>query len=175
MAEVLMARNSAIALVATPLCWFSLSNSTIAFKPKGVAALPRPSMLEAKFMTIAVIAGWSAGTSGKSRRKSGRRPRMMTRSRPPSEATRTSPRKKTIAPVSPITSSMARLAVSRDVLETSSIRPVKAAKTTELSTSPSQIQLSKKSPSRRVGGGAPRARCEALPSRLGIDRGLRLL
>ncbi len=68
---------------------------------------------------------------------------MMTRSSPPSEATRTSPRKNTIAPVSPMTSSMARLAVSNEVLETASIRPVKAAKTTEVSTSPSQIQLSK--------------------------------
>ncbi len=55
--EVLMARNSAIASVATPLFRFSLSNSTIAFSPKGVAALPSPSMFEAKFMTMAVIAG----------------------------------------------------------------------------------------------------------------------
>ena len=55
--EVLMARKSAMALVATPLCRFSLSSSTMALSPKGVAALPRPSMLEAKFMTMAVIAG----------------------------------------------------------------------------------------------------------------------
>ncbi len=150
----LIARKSAIASVATPLCWFSLSSSTMALRPKGVAALPRPRMFAAKFITIAVIAGWSGGTLGKSRRRIGRRPRMMKRSSPPSEATRTSPRKKTIAPVRPITSSMACLASSREALETAFMRPVKAAKTTEVSTSPSQIQLSKKSPSLRVGGGS---------------------
>ena len=48
-AEVLMARKSAIELVATPFTGLSFSSSTIAFRPKGVAAFPRPSMLEAMF------------------------------------------------------------------------------------------------------------------------------
>ena len=57
MEEVLIARNSAIALVAVPLCGFSLSSSCMARMPNGVAALPRPSTLAEKFMIMAPIAG----------------------------------------------------------------------------------------------------------------------
>ena len=54
---VLMARKVHMALVATPGRRLSRSRSAIARRPKGVAALPRPSMLAAMFMTIAPIAG----------------------------------------------------------------------------------------------------------------------
>ena len=56
-AEVLMARNSAIALVAVPLTGFSLSSSCIARMPNGVAALPRPSAFAEKLRIMAPIAG----------------------------------------------------------------------------------------------------------------------
>ncbi len=55
--DVLMARNSAIALVATPGVGLRRLSSIIALMPKGVAALPSPSMLAAMFMIIALIAG----------------------------------------------------------------------------------------------------------------------
>ena len=54
---VLIARKVHIALLATPGRGLSRSRSAIARKPNGVAALPRPSMLAAMFMTIAPIAG----------------------------------------------------------------------------------------------------------------------
>src|SRR5215510_15818367 len=79
-AETLIARNIAIASVATPGRGFRRSSSTIAFRPKGVAALLSPSVLLARFITIAAIAGWSAGMSGKSRRISGATQRATARS-----------------------------------------------------------------------------------------------
>src|SRR5207249_7924732 len=74
---VLIARNVHIAFVATPGRGFNDSRSRIARKPRGVAALPRPSMLAAIFITIDPIAGCSGGTSGKRRRMIGRRPRAI--------------------------------------------------------------------------------------------------
>ncbi len=72
---VLIARNRHIAFVA--VCFSSLSvwSSAIAFNPKGVAAFVRPTTFAAMFITIAPIAGCSAGTSGKSRTRTGRRRR----------------------------------------------------------------------------------------------------
>jgi hypothetical protein len=55
--EVLMARKSAMALVATPRTGFRRSSSIIALMPKGVAALPSPNMLLAMFMIMALMAG----------------------------------------------------------------------------------------------------------------------
>ena len=83
---VLMARNSTIAFVAVPFSALSASSSFMAFKPKGVAALPRPSALAAMFMTMAPMAGWSGGTSGKSRTSTGRIMRAMN-FRPPASST----------------------------------------------------------------------------------------
>ena len=57
MEAVLMARKVHIAFVATPGLRFSVSRSAMARSPSGVAALPRPSMLAAMFMTIEPIAG----------------------------------------------------------------------------------------------------------------------
>src|SRR4029077_17922716 len=65
---VLIARNVHMALVAVPGCGLSDSRSRIARKPSGVAAFPRPSMFAAMFISIAPIAGCSAGTSGNKRR-----------------------------------------------------------------------------------------------------------
>ena len=55
--EVLIARNSAIAFVATPGRGFNVSSSRIAFRPNGVAALPSPSTFAARLSSIAPIAG----------------------------------------------------------------------------------------------------------------------
>ena len=54
---VLIARKVHIAFVAVPGCGLSVSRSRIARKPRGVAALPRPSMFAAIFISIAPIAG----------------------------------------------------------------------------------------------------------------------
>jgi hypothetical protein len=60
-----------MALVAVPGFELSLLSSSIALIPKGVAALPSPSMLLEMFKIMALIAGLSSGTPGKSRRMSG--------------------------------------------------------------------------------------------------------
>ena len=57
MAEVLIARKSTMGFEATPGSGFSFASSDMAFRPKGVAALPRPSMLAAMFMIMAPMAG----------------------------------------------------------------------------------------------------------------------
>ncbi len=44
----------------------SFSRSCMARSPSGVAALPRPSILAAMFISIEPMAGWVGGTSGKS-------------------------------------------------------------------------------------------------------------
>src|SRR6185436_5614990 len=63
---VLIARNVHIAFDATPGRGLSVAKSFIARMPSGVAALARPRMFAAMFMSIEPIAGCSAGTSGKS-------------------------------------------------------------------------------------------------------------
>jgi len=90
---VLMARKSTMALLAVPLSALSSSSSFMAFRPKGVAALPRPRALAAMFMTMAPMAGWSGGTSGKSRTRTGRMRRAMKRRPPASSSTFIRPRK----------------------------------------------------------------------------------
>ena len=128
---VLIARKSAIALVAVPGRLFSLSSSWIALMPNGVAALPRPSMLAEMLRIIAPMAGLSAGTPGKSRRMSGRTSRATVAIRPPFSATRISPRKNAMTPTSPIARSTAlRADVMIDPVR-SSMRPVAAARRTE--------------------------------------------
>ena len=57
MPAVLIARKVHIAFVAVPLFVLSLSSSSIAFKPKGVAALLNPSMFAEIFMIIEPTAG----------------------------------------------------------------------------------------------------------------------
>src|SRR5437773_12524161 len=62
---VLIARNVHMAFVDTPGRGLSDSRSSIARRPSGVAALPRPSMLAAMFITIDPVAVCWGGTSGK--------------------------------------------------------------------------------------------------------------
>ena len=64
--DVLSTRNMIIGLVAVSFLVFSSCMPAMAFKPVGVAALSRPSMLAAMFMKIDPITGWFLGMSGKS-------------------------------------------------------------------------------------------------------------
>ncbi len=102
-----MAKNRAMALVAVPGCLFRLSSSCMARMPKGVAALPSPRALADRLRIMAPMAGWSAGTSGKSRTISGRIKRARMTSIPPASATFIRPRNRVITPTSPMASSTA--------------------------------------------------------------------
>ena len=139
--EVLMARNKTMALVAVPLWGLRLSSSCMALIPKGVAALPRPSILEAIFMIMALRAGWSAGTSGNNRTMRGRSQRARVCRNPPTCTTRSMPNQKAITPTRPMASVTADLAESIEAVVTSAILPVKAAVTTEPTIRLNQIQF----------------------------------
>ena len=59
------------------------SMPSMAFRPRGVAALSRPSMLAPRFMKMWPKTGCPSGMSGKSRRKSGLRARARALTSPP--------------------------------------------------------------------------------------------
>jgi hypothetical protein len=86
----LIARNRHIALVAVFFSSLSVWSSAIAFSPNGVAAFVRPTTFAARFITIAPIAGCSAGTSGNRRINTGGRSRAM-KSSPPASFTISEP------------------------------------------------------------------------------------
>ncbi len=56
-AAVFMARKVTMALLAVSLFGFSSCRCVMALSPSGVALLPRPSMLAARFMIMALMAG----------------------------------------------------------------------------------------------------------------------
>src|SRR5690606_23230895 len=64
-------KNISWALDALSLWGFNSCRLSIAFKPKGVAALSNPSILAEKFIIMCPIAGWFLGTSGNSLLKKG--------------------------------------------------------------------------------------------------------
>ena len=64
--EVLSTRNIIIGLVAVSFFGLSSCIWAMAFRPVGVAALSRPSMLEAMFINTDPMTGWFLGMSGKS-------------------------------------------------------------------------------------------------------------
>ncbi len=140
---VLIARKSTIALVAVPFVLLSASSSCIALMPNGVAALPRPSTLAAMFMIIAPMAGWSAGTSGKSRTITGRIIRASTSRPPAASSTFMSPRNSVIAPARLMARSTLPFAPSSAALPTAAIVPgsPNAAATTDTSTSPKKTMF----------------------------------
>ncbi len=84
----------------------------MALIPKGVAALPRPSMLAAMFIVIAPMAGESDGTEGKRRRSTGRARRPSARTRPASSATFMRPSQSASTPARPMERVTARPADS---------------------------------------------------------------
>jgi len=97
---VLMARYVHMALVAVPGRGLSVSRCRMAFKPSGVAALPRPRMLAAMLSSIAPIAGWSWGTSGKSQTIRGRSRRASAATSPARSASRMMPSQSAMMPTS---------------------------------------------------------------------------
>src|SRR5690554_5886005 len=125
--EVLIARNRHIAFVAVPFWGLIFSSSVIAFMPIGVAAFPRPSILAAIFIIIALMAGCSAGTSGNSRTMTGRIARAIILIRPAVSATFIIPSHSAIAPIKLIARLTALLAESNEAVVISAILPVYAA------------------------------------------------
>lgn len=71
MPAVLSTRNMIIGSLAVLLSGLISCSSFIAFRPSGVAALSRPSMLALMFMTMLPPAGWLRGMPGNTRSKSG--------------------------------------------------------------------------------------------------------
>ncbi len=69
--EALSTRNIICASVAVSFLWFSSCISFMAFRPMGVAALSRPSMLADIFMNIDPKAGCPAGMPGNRRVNNG--------------------------------------------------------------------------------------------------------
>jgi len=162
MQEVLSARNSACASLAVPLCGLSLSSSSMARMPNGVAALPSPNALADRFSTIAPIAGWSGGTSLNARVISGRMILAMTVSRPASSATFIRPRNSARMPISPIASMTERSAASimAAVSAAIGVPPPKSsfapATATDTRTRPRKTRFKRPSPPVRRGA---RSRC----------------
>jgi hypothetical protein len=74
----------------------------MAFKPNGVAALPKPSAFAAMFITIAPIAGWFGGTSGNNLINKGLIRRAINCSPPAFSTTFIKPRNKVMYPIKPI-------------------------------------------------------------------------
>ena len=68
---VLSTRNIIIGLDAVSFFLFKSCNCSIAFRPKGVAALSRPSILAAIFMKIEPVTGCPLGMSGNRRTNTG--------------------------------------------------------------------------------------------------------
>ena len=140
---VLIARNVHMAFEATPGRGFSFSRSCMARRPSGVAALARPSILAAMFITIEPIAGWLTGTSGNNQRMIGRKAPARRFTRPDCSASRITPSHNAIIPASGKASvTTAVLQASKAAAVTSPSWPDAAPKRTDSTTSPSHIQFS---------------------------------
>ena len=98
---VLSTRNMICALVAVSGRSLSDCSSCMAFRPRGVAALSRPSRLALMFMVIAPCAGWPAGTPGKICRMTGCTARAKCSIMPARSPIFMKPSHSAIMPVSP--------------------------------------------------------------------------
>ena len=140
---VLIARNVHIAFDAMPGWGFRVSRLRMAFSPRGVAALPRPSILAAMLSTIAPRAGCPSGTSGNSIRVKGWSLRASASTRPERSARRNSPSHSPIIPAKgSATAVIASFAAEKAPLVTASRRPVKPPKKIDVRIKPSQRPLS---------------------------------
>ena len=92
-------RNMICALLAVSFTGFRVCRLSMAFKPKGVAALSSPSILALKFITICPMAGCLSGTSGNRRFIKGFRIRARKLTAPAFSPMFISPIKNTMAPV----------------------------------------------------------------------------
>ena len=84
----------------------------MALMPKGVAALPRPSMFAEMLRIMALMAGCSAGTSGNRRTMTGRTRRASCRIMPPASRMRTNPSHSDMMPIKPMASVTAPFAAA---------------------------------------------------------------
>ena len=80
---VFSTRNMIIGFEAVSFFVFSSCSCSIAFRPRGVAALSKPSMLAAMFMKMEPVTGWPLGISGNSFTKTGLSSRASTLTIPP--------------------------------------------------------------------------------------------
>ena len=110
--DVLMTRNIIIGLVAVSFFGLSCCRPSMAFRPRGVAALSSPSMLAAMFMKMLPTTGWPLGTSGKSFVKTGLSQRASTSTTPPRSPIFITPSHNESTPVRPREISKAVRAVS---------------------------------------------------------------
>lgn len=147
--EVLSTRNIIIGLVAVArsvafslsltcivaiFSSFSCCICSIAFRPRGVAALSRPSILAAMFINMLPVTGCPLGMSGNKRVKMGVSRRAITFTTPPFSPIFIMPSHNDRTPVSP-------KEISKAVLEESKVEFIMAGKT---STSPRKMR--RKSP-----------------------------
>ena len=110
---VLSTRNMIIALLARSFCGFNSCKPSIALRPRGVAALSRPSMLAEMFMKMLPTTGWPSGISGKRRLNTGPRSRATNWMTPPRSPIFITPIQSERTPVRPSEISKAVLAVSK--------------------------------------------------------------
>ena len=98
---VFSTRNMIIGLEAVSFFVFRSCNCSIAFNPKGVAALSSPSMLAAMFMKMEPVTGCPLGMSGNSLTKIGLSSRASTFTTPPFSPIFMIPNQSDNTPVSP--------------------------------------------------------------------------
>ena len=98
---VLSTRNIIIGFDAVSFFVFSVCSSSMALRPRGVAALSSPSMLAAMFIKMLPVTGWPLGMSGNSRVKTGDSRRASALTTPPFSPTRMMPSHSERTPVSP--------------------------------------------------------------------------
>ena len=99
--DVFSTRNMIMGLLAVSFLEFNSCRPSIAFSPKGVAALSSPSILAARFIKMLPVTGCPLGISGKSllnRGPSNRENRVMT---PPCSPILMIPSQRERTPVSP--------------------------------------------------------------------------
>ena len=117
--EVLSTKNMISAFEAVSFLGFNSCNSFIAFRPSGVAALSRPSILADKFMNMVPMAGWLRGTSGKILQKNGAVRRDRNPTAPPRSPIFMMPSHNASTPVSP-------MEISKPVLADANIESITA-------------------------------------------------
>lgn len=123
MLEVFMARKVHMASVAVSGSLLSFCISAIAFNPKGVAALPKPSRFALMFISMAPIAGWPAGIEGKRNFTNGYMTLLMNSINPDFSAIRAIPSHRLIIPAMAKILSIAPVAELIAVCVTASILP----------------------------------------------------
>ena len=138
--EVVATANSMTwASVAMFFVLFKVCNSCIALIPNGVAALPIPRILAAKYSAMAEFAGWSFGTPGNRSRITGEMALPSFSQRPALSMTFISPQKNAIMPIRPIAILTASPANLKRLSNSPCIFPVTPPATTAMTTSATQI------------------------------------